>query len=442
MAQIDPNIAMGYKGIKLDDPIVLRSKVQDIQRNQQLSDMADITMGEKRRGIAEEATLNDLYRGAVSPTGELNRNTFLSGLAARGLGHRIPAQQKGFAELDKSAADTKKVGAETSNKKLETLHTGLKYVDSSIASMLADPNIDDRKVAGEMGRLVRLGAFDAQAEHMNVTPDEAARQIMSTMPVGNPAALRTWLTEAGMRTAEASKRLELTLPKYDEQDRGGSINEGTINPMTGVRTSGTNQAKGATPGDLLVNARASDANAINKEAQRSQIVQTPDGYMIVDKGTKTVTPLKESGTPILPADSKLAEDRKMVSQMKDMSSHARKLLESGPTESGVGALADKVMAITGQSTKGMDAAASLDTLSGWMTSNVPRMQGPQGVQDVILYKQMAGIVGDRTQPVTVRLAALDTVDKIMDRQGQYTGGKPPSNIPTPGGRPPIESFRK
>src|SRR5256885_15364588 len=49
------------------------------------------------------------------------------------------------------------------------------------------------------------------------------------------------------QSMDASKRLEAMMPKYNAQDRGDVINEGTIDPMTGQRTAVTNTPKQMTP---------------------------------------------------------------------------------------------------------------------------------------------------------------------------------------------------
>lgn len=105
---------------------------------------------------------------------------------------------------------------------------------------------------------------------------------------------------------------------------------------------------------------------------------------------------------------------------------ARALFKKGPTASGMGSLVDAGAGAFGMSTPGADAAAQLDTLSGWMVSNVPRMEGPQSNYDVQNYKTMAGMMGDRTKPLSQRMAALDTLKRLQLKyaplNGQSQGG--------------------
>lgn len=125
---------------------------------------------------------------------------------------------------------------------------------------------------------------------------------------------------------------------------------------------------------------------------------------------------------------------------------ARVLLESDPTGSLAGAGVDKVLGAFGKSTPSAQNADRLESLSGWLVSNVPRMEGPQSNFDVDNYKTMAGRIGDRTYPVAGRLAALEEVERIQKRyahlnspeseqEGGATGSfdepKPAANLPKP-----------
>lgn len=86
-----------------------------------------------------------------------------------------------------------------------------------------------------------------------------------------------------------------------------------------------------------------------------------------------------------------------------------------PTSSGVGAAVDTLGSLVGYAPPGANAAAELDTIGGWLTANVPRMEGPQSNFDVDNYKIMAGIVGNRKLPLSVRIAsAKKAMGMIMD----------------------------
>jgi hypothetical protein len=57
----------------------------------------------------------------------------------------------------------------------------------------------------------------------------------------------------------------------------------------------------------------------------------------------------------------------------------------------------------------------LKALEGSLVSKMPKMSGPQSDKDVLLYKQMAGQIGDPTLPAKQKQAAMDTINEINSR---------------------------
>mgnify|MGYP006916686425 FL=1 len=82
---------------------------------------------------------------------------------------------------------------------------------------------------------------------------------------------------------------------------------------------------------------------------------------------------------------------------------------------------DQAARVFGASTDGDAAAAQLKALEGALVSKMPKMSGPQSDKDVLLYKQMAGEIGDPTIPQSRKLAALQVIEDIQRR---HTGLAP------------------
>ncbi len=123
-------------------------------------------------------------------------------------------------------------------------------------------------------------------------------------------------------------------------------------------------------------------------------------------------------------DTGRSEALKRSTQIREISTLASNLLDKGPTASGIGALVDSAANFVGQPLKSGTVAQQLEALSGWMVSNVPRMEGPQSNMDVLNYTTMAGRVGDRTLPIEARKAALRTVIELQDKYAELNGGAP------------------
>lgn len=96
-------------------------------------------------------------------------------------------------------------------------------------------------------------------------------------------------------------------------------------------------------------------------------------------------------------------------------SQAELILKEGPTASGIGTMRDAAGRMIGVNTAAADRAGQLEALSGWLVANVPRMEGPQSNFDVQNYMLMAAKIGDRTTPVSERLAALQEVRRLQEK---------------------------
>ena len=128
------------------------------------------------------------------------------------------------------------------------------------------------------------------------------------------------------------------------------------------------------------------------------------------------------------AEQETAQKGRQASQMIATLNDAEQILKSGkPTASGLGTARDAAGRVIGATTVAAQEAARLTAMSGWLVSNVPRMEGPQSNYDVQNYVNMAGRIGDTTVPTPERLAALREVRKL---QQKYAGI---NNAPVTGG---------
>lgn len=101
------------------------------------------------------------------------------------------------------------------------------------------------------------------------------------------------------------------------------------------------------------------------------------------------------------------------------------------TGSGLGAARDVAMRFFGKSTPQSQAASSLSSLGGSLVAKMPKMSGPQSDKDVLLYKEMAGRIGDPTVPTEDKIAAMNTINTL---QSKYAGVKP-AKLPFGGAQP-------
>lgn len=222
---IDPNIPLQVRAPQFEDINTIRARGLQVRGLQRADE-------EAQRQLAEQTTIRDLYRRATGADGQVDPVALTRSVAEAGLGDRIPEIQKANLATQTATTDLRTKELEQHKKKLDIVNGGL-------SSLLANPNVTQADVISQINVMVDQGV---------ITADEGAKSARS-LP-GRPEALRPYLVQKALEGADASKRLDLLLPKRDEQDRGGTINEGTVDPLTGVRTAGADIQKTLTPGEV------------------------------------------------------------------------------------------------------------------------------------------------------------------------------------------------
>jgi hypothetical protein len=154
-----------------------------------------------------------------------------------------------------------------------------------------------------------------------------------------------------------------------------------------------------------------------RQPQQAQIIQTDTGPMQL-VGGKAVPIVGPTGQPVgskgAVNGNQKAQDAKDAIAAIDM---AEKLIDKA-TGSGIGSAIDTAAGFFGKSTSGAQAGAQLKAIEGDLVAKMPKMSGPQSDKDVLLYRQMAGQIGDPSVPRETKKAALLTIREI---QGRYAG---------------------
>jgi hypothetical protein len=103
------------------------------------------------------------------------------------------------------------------------------------------------------------------------------------------------------------------------------------------------------------------------------------------------------------------------------------------TGSIAGNVRDKFAAAFGYSTEPAQAAAELKILQANLMLQQPRMEGPQSNADQLLYREMAGQIGDPEVPAATKKAALR---KIIELQNKYAERAAEATPVNPAATPP------
>lgn len=161
---------------------------------------------------------------------------------------------------------------------------------------------------------------------------------------------------------------------------------------------------------------------MSSRAQRS-VREDPNSQAVLEKRNGKAPEgmrWKPDGTLEPMPGNKKEQQGKQVLQLLDVAEP----LIAGSTGSGAGALADDFAGFFGKSTKGGEAIARLQAISGQLVAMQPRMEGPQSNLDVVLYRQMAGDLANPKLPVERRQAAAKT---IRDLNAKYADNPQGSN---------------
>ena len=199
MAQIDPNIALGFRMPQIQDPLVSAARAQEIGVNA-------LKMQELQRGVQEEQEVRNFLRGADLTKPETRAQ--LSQFGKTGLGYG-----KLLAEQEKAGLETKKLTGEISKQDLERSRERT----SDLAFNPSDNNIraylEDSILRKEMTPQQAESLF-AQVANM---PIEQRRQTF--LQLGANAAKRLeqmTISAAQQQTADLTRRgQDITLRGQD-----------------------------------------------------------------------------------------------------------------------------------------------------------------------------------------------------------------------------------
>jgi hypothetical protein len=398
---IDPNIIMGIKPVQIANPLEQYMQVQQIQGAQNQSRLQDLMYGEKQRDLAADKVQAD----AITSGGDI-----ASALARAGYGSRALAYRRTKLDADAKQAEIDKTKGETDKMAREAAEHQFEIAGQLAAAWAQNPNVNQTSI--------RAGL--ASALHSKIISDDVYKAKIGELDAipDNPASLNDWAKGTLQQVMKAKDSYGYMAP-----DANTVANNATSRANNAATVAATRR------GQDMTDARAREQNALTREGQQTQVVVDPNqGPLLINKATKTAVPATFADGTRVPGENVVAA-RKLNDQLQAGITEARRLIPLA-TSSGIGALADQGAAFFGKSTEGADAAAQLDTLAGWMTANVPRMQGPQSDKDVLLYRQMAGDVANRSLPASRRLAALDSLEKLQNKYADINQGGTPAKANT------------
>lgn len=376
-------------------------------RQNKLAEMMDnMKIDEYRKGQERTNRLNTLLGGFkpdAAPddqVGQLTRGGFLP-------------EARTLAE---SSAKVAKERRESEKSQLETTHKRMELIGQGLGFLKDNPSMENaqRTING----FVQAGIMDAQ---------QAQEKLTAFQADPSPQGIRN-LATMGYQGALSAKDQLPKLQTFNAGDR--QVNQ-SINPITGKATetgstvigqSADNRASQATTmrGQNMTDARSRQSMAQSATQHAATLAQggkAPAGYRFTADGNMEAIPggpsdLKNSA----PAVQKTSDAKDVLSLLDEVDA-----LLPEATGSYLGAGADSLAGMVGYGTKGAQSGAQLKALEGALIAKMPKMSGPQSDKDVLLYKQMAGQVGDATIPVSQRQAASKMIRKLNEKHAGVSG---------------------
>lgn len=413
-------IALLARVPEFDTPFESQGKALQLRALMHQAQTQDMDMDQRRRALADDSAQRDIYARYDNPADrirELYRTNPKAAMAA----------EKAQVDLEKARADAGKDTATAGKTKQETIDLRMKRARDLLGT------VNDRDTASTWVRGLYSDPDIGPVLTQHLGPVETTVGRIPD-PVADPQGFAQWKQASQL---SADKLVEMTTPdanarlQSDTSKRNTDVQASTSRRNTDVTVAQSERSSQRS------DARARDTNNVQREAQQTQVIIDPNlGPILVNKGTKTAVAATFADGTRIPGEN-VVKAKKLNEQLKAGIALAKDLIPKA-TASGAGALMDKGAAFFGGSTEGSEAASQLKTLGGWMTANVPRMEGPQSNFDVQQYQMMAADVGNDTLPAARRLAALSTLEKLYEKYADINNAtaKPtapgkPGTVPNP-----------
>jgi hypothetical protein len=400
MATIDPNIAMGFKPIQVQDPLNRMAAMMQIEGGQQSQQLNALKIKEAEQGIENR----NMLRG-LDPNDPDYVNKIIRFDPALGL--EIQAKQNAAKKFNLESTG---LGLKNFTDSMSQFRNALDMVRTPEALLAWQDAVHKNPLTGPT------------LANMGMPYESVKQQLLAELQ--KPGGFEAALTQSKLG---ATKFAELNKPNIQNVNRG-SVSEQIQTPGMGGAPVVTRAAPIlATPGELLVDRRTREAV---ERGERPDIVASTstaaDGTVTqFNKFGQIINKITAAGKPSATFEKTAALQKQQAKDLKMAITEIEKAIEPGgllekSTGSGAGRAFDATAGFFGYAPSGAIAAASLKPIADLGLKMIPRFEGPQSDKDTASYKQAAGELANDSLPVAIRLAAAKTVVRLMKtRSGQF-----------------------
>jgi hypothetical protein len=257
------------------------NEATQMHQNRLTMQMQQSQMAEHQRGIQQENALANAYRNSVGADGTVDRNKLYSTSAQMGLGAKLPAMQKAYADQDKLIAETEDKKASTKKTNREDAEHQFEIAGQMAGAWSTDPGVTKQKIIAGLNAAMRT----------NVINDAVAQaKINELSSVGDDVgSLNAWSRQTLMQVMKAKDQFAMTDPDANAKLQAKTSID---NNNADNATSRANNA--ATVGASYANAAATrsiasatrDAASIRRDQETE--MKLGDDYRTQSKGFKEV----------------------------------------------------------------------------------------------------------------------------------------------------------
>jgi len=305
---IDPNIAMGYRGIELQNPLSQYGQIAAIQNAQNQNALTQFQLGTARRQEEAQNALSDAYQRAINPeTGQIDQKMLLGNVARSKAAYMLPEIQSKLLESETKQATLAETQQKTKAGEFKLTQDKLNF---GLKSLGDSPTPQD--AIRKLNEGLKKGYFDFS------TVNAEAQKLQSM----TPEQYREYRIEKVLGLVDAKDKLGFMLPKNVRQEAGGKIVTIQDNPRLpgyGQPIAGMDITKTPTFAEITGQGQlklAKDKFAFEQANPTLSIQEDPSGLLAVNTITGVATPVVygPSGFQATPAAAPVAGPSVMRSQ--------------------------------------------------------------------------------------------------------------------------------
>jgi len=278
---LDTSIPLQGRPVQLDGPFDAQTKALTLRHLLGQSQLQDMQLQAQQQQFQRAQQLRSLIAGLPASTSDDDR---INTLRAGGFFDEADKMQTGLLAREKSRAEASHLTAQAGKLTADTAEDKRAKAIQDIAAFETPEQARQSLIAH-----VQSGEIDPQTGSM----------LHASIPQ-DMGAFRQWQLGLLRRIMSAQEAAGQITPKLQTVNLGGTEQVVDLNPNTRGMAP-TSLQRTQTPdsvaliattrrGQDMTDARAREGNEVARQAARTQLVETPDGYALVDKGTGLARP--------------------------------------------------------------------------------------------------------------------------------------------------------